>query len=139
MMTVTVHAVQFDMTPGLKKFVLETLYEPLKQIWKKDGTELEIHLKDLRGTKGGLDKECRCILYMPNGPKIVITEITDEMRKSVHLCRKRLMRRARKYLEHKVEGPRRPTKLYSNDLAVKTLVRRAAKSNEIHSGNEHTY
>jgi putative sigma-54 modulation protein len=134
-MQVTIHTQHFDLTPGIRQFAIDNLREPLERIWDKEGTTLEVILRDLRGTKGGLDKECRCILYFPAGPKLVITELTEDMRKSIHQCRKRLLRRTRQYITHKLQGNRYPRKYFAAQLNSGELVDRAHRSEEAH-GNE---
>jgi len=117
-MVVTVHSQHFLMTPSIKQFALENLQQPLEQIWRRGGTELDIHLRDLRGgDKQGLDKECRCVFYTPSGPKLVITEVTEDMRKSIHQVRRRLMRRVRQQVSHRLDENRRHRKHYFADMA----------------------
>lgn len=111
-MVVTIHAQNYDLSPEVKEFAMEHLYEPLIRIWDKQGSQLEINLRDLRGTKGGIGQECRCILYMPQDKKIVITEITNDMRTSIHQARARLLRRARKVLSQRITEERRPKKYF---------------------------
>lgn len=111
-MVVTIHSQHYDLTPEVKQFALENLHDPLTRIWDREGSQLEIYLRDLRGTKGGVDKECRCILYMPQDTKIVITEVAEDMRTAIHQARKRLMRRARKHITQRVTEERRPKKYY---------------------------
>lgn len=106
-MNVNIHGVHFDLTPGLRRFIMENLYEPLLKIWNSEATDLDVYLRDLHGPKGGVDKECRCVLHVPMGPQIVITEITTDMRMSIHQAKKRLVRRARDYYSQKIEAPRR--------------------------------
>jgi hypothetical protein len=121
-MVVTVHSQHYDLTGPVKRFAIENLADPLEQIWRKEGSALEIYLRDLRGTKGGLDMECRVIFYIPNGPKLVITEVTEDMRKSIHQARKRLMRRARAYIGDKIYGARKPRKYFIAKLQNTELV-----------------
>lgn len=138
-MVVTVHSQQFTLTPELKRFALENLHQPLARIWDREGAQLDIMLRDLRGTKGGVDKECRCILYIPNGTKLVITEVTDDMRTSIHQARRRLMRRARQYVGHKLVGDRRPRKYFLaravNDGMIESPAR-VARSQDARGGRE---
>jgi len=119
-MRVQVHAHQYELTPAVKRFVAENLQEPLDAIWQKDGAHLEVFLSDLRGTKGGVDQECRCTFRIPNGRQLVITEVTSDMRTSIHQCRKRLLRRVRAYVGRKVVGPRRPRKYFLARLENET-------------------
>ena len=137
MVLTTVHSQHFNMTPAIKQYALATLQEPLEQIWTKRGAQLDIELRDIRGgDKQGEDKQCRCIFYIPNGPKLVITEVTDDMRKSIHQARKRLMRRVRQYVTQKIEGPRRPQKYYLASVSSKELATKFPTSEEIHGGSE---
>jgi ribosome-associated translation inhibitor RaiA len=107
MTTTTIHSQHFVLTASLRAFVEENLREPLERIWEGRGTSLEIFLRDVRGgDKQGLDKECRCVFSLPRGPPFVITEVTEDMRTSIHQARKRLLRRVRQYIGQKVRGAR---------------------------------
>lgn len=135
-MVVTLNAQHFELTPAIRQFALANLQEPIESFWDKQGAQLEIHLRDLRGTKGGIDKECRCILYVPGGRKVVITEVTEDMRKSIHQARKRLVYRMRQYVGQRIQGPRHPTKYYLADMADKELVGPLARSEDVHGASE---
>lgn len=138
-MVVTIHTQHYDLTPEVKRFALENLHEPLTRIWDREGSQLEIMLRDLRGTKGGVDKECRCILYMPQGRKIVITEVTEDMRTSIHQCRKRLMRRARQFVGQRITSARNPKKYFIAKVINAGRFRdptRIAASEEVRGGRE---
>lgn len=106
-MEVNIHGVHYELTPGIRDYALAHLRDPLKDMWNGRAAALDIYLNDLHGPKGGLDKECRCVLHVPRGPSIVITEVTEDMRTSIHQARKRLLRRMRQYIAQKVEAPRR--------------------------------
>jgi ribosome-associated translation inhibitor RaiA len=138
-MLVKVHSQHFDLTPAIKQFALENLREPLEQIWMKEGASLNIELRDLRGgDKQGIDKECRCLFSIPNGPTLVITEVTEDMRKSIHQVRKRLMRRARQHIELKVQGPRKSRKFQVFEGADKGVAGRWPRSQDLLGGREVT-
>jgi ribosome-associated translation inhibitor RaiA len=137
MVLTTVHAQHFTLTPAIKQFAIENLQEPLEQIWTKRGAQLDIELRDIRGgDKQGEDKQCRCIFYMPNGPKLVITEVTEDMRKSIHQARKRLMRRVRQYVLQKIEGPRHPMKYFVAKVSNQELPDRYLSASELRSRSE---
>jgi len=107
----TIHGQHFELNKSIKHFAQETLYEPLSRIYRKAGAQLDVELRDLRGgMKEGVDKECRAILRIPNGPQFVITEVTDEMRKSIYQAKKRLLRRVRSFAEQRQQGARRPAR-----------------------------
>lgn len=134
-MDFTIHSQHFDVTPPLRRFAAENLHDPLAGIWGRGGAHLEVYLRDLRGAKGGLDQECRCTFTMPNGPKLVITEVTEDMRKSIHQARKRLMRRTRAYLGHKIRG-RRPDKYGIPRDTDPSLLDRLPRSDEVRGARE---
>lgn len=137
-MRATISGHQYALTPAIKRYALENLRDPLEVIWNKEGSLLEIHLSDLRGPKAGLDKECRVILQMAAGPKLVITEVTEDMRASIHNARKRLLRRARKYSNQRMDVSRRHRKHYLADVTPKELVTRMPRSRDVpHSREVH--
>src|SRR4051812_36006310 len=106
-MTVTLHGVHYTLTPGIRRFAMEHLYEPIRRTWDREAASLDVFLADLHGTKRGEDQACRCVLRVPHGPQIVITEQTDDMRTSIHQARKRLANRLRNYRENKLAAPKR--------------------------------
>lgn len=135
-MQATISGHQFDLTPAIKKFVLENLRDTIERIWDKNGSVLEVHLSDLRGPKGGVDQECRAILQMPDGPKLVITEVTTDMRTSIHQVRKRLLRRVRKHLSQRTDLARRPRKQYIAKVVPKDLITRMPKARDVPNAHE---
>ena len=135
-MRATVSGHQYELTPTIKRFALENLRDPLERIWDKDGSQLEIHLNDLRGSKGGVDKECRVVFRMAAGPRLVITEVTNDMRASIHQARKRLMRRARKYVEERQSFSRRHRKHYLADVTPKDLVKEMPRARDVPHARE---
>ena len=112
-MQVSIHAHQVALSPGLSRYLQEQLVEPLQRIWNPESARLEVHLSDLRGgDKAGIDQECRCTLRMPDGPQLVITEVSEEMRRSIHQARRRLLRRVRGWLSRRSLAQRRPRKQF---------------------------
>lgn len=135
-MQTTVSGHQYPLTPSIKRFVLEHVRDPLERIWDKDGSQLEIHLSDLHGPKGGLDRECRVIFRMAAGPKFVITEVTDDMRASIHNAGKRLLRRARKYRSQRTDVARRHRKHFIADMSSKELLTRLPRARSVPHAHE---
>jgi ribosome-associated translation inhibitor RaiA len=126
-MVVTIHAQHLAVTPAIKAFVAEHLQEPIERLWRGQDAELDIFLRDTRGgDKQGLDKECRCVFYMPRGRRFVITEVTEDIRRSIQQSRARLMRRMRQYVERRVNGTRRERKHHFADVANGSLRERSA-------------
>jgi ribosome-associated translation inhibitor RaiA len=139
-MIVTVRSQHYQLTPSLKQFALENLYEPLLRIWRRtdDDARLTIELRELRGgDKQGLDKECRCLFAVPRGPKLVITEVTEDMRTSIHQARKRLLRRVRQQAEEKLTTERHDRKHYLAATADGGLIgSRYARGEDVRGARE---
>lgn len=136
-MILTVHSQHFRLTDSTRQYVADSLLHPLEAVWDKQGTELDVSLRDLRGgDKQGLDKECRCVARLAGGPTFVITEISENMWKSIHLARKRLLRRARQYREHRQDDGRHHRKHFLADVADTKLFRRYPRSEQVHGAQE---
>lgn len=136
-MEFTLHTQHYELTPAIRRFATENLQLPVAKIWPKQGLGLEVYLRDVRGgTKSGLDQECRCTLHIPLGPKLVITELTDDMRTSIHQARRRLLRRLRAYLARKSVNERRPRKQYFARTADTGLYTRPRRSEEVKGARE---
>jgi ribosomal subunit interface protein len=97
-MKVIVRGVHIDLTRGLKRYVFEHLVRPIERFYDSEAAEVDVHLCDTNGPKGGLDKECRVTVFMPRLPAIHITEASEDLYKCIDLARDRLERIAKKHL-----------------------------------------
>lgn len=98
-MKVIMRGVHLSLTEGIKAHVMEHLVAPLERFYNNEAAELDVHLVDNNGPKGGQDKECRVTAFMPGGSPIHVTEVTDDIYKSIDLARDRLERLAKRELE----------------------------------------
>jgi ribosome-associated translation inhibitor RaiA len=139
-MIVTVRSQHYQLTPSLKQYALENLSEPLQRIWHRtsDDARLTIELREVRGgERQGIDKECRCLFAVPHGPQLVITEVTDDMRTSIHQARKRLLRRVRQHAESRFTTERHDRKHFLARTAEGNLIgSRYAKSEDVRGARE---
>jgi len=123
-MQVSIHAQHVALTPALQRYLESELVRPLRRIWDPESARLEVHLRDLRGgDKAGVDQECLCTLRMPDGPQLVITEVTEDMRRSIHEARRRLLRRVRAWVGQRNLSQRRPRKQFFARLENATTPR----------------
>jgi ribosomal subunit interface protein len=111
-MKVLIKGVHLRVWQRLRAYLEDHLVQPLVHFHDDEATELEIHLVDANGEKGGTDKECRVTLRMPGAKTIHVVEATDDIYKSVSLARdrlERLMKRAlakmRQPAAHRVSNP----------------------------------
>lgn len=139
-MIVTVRSQHYQLTPSLKQFALENLYEPLLRVWRRSGDDarLTVELRDLRGgERQGFDKECRCLFTVPRGPRLVITEVTEDMRTSIHQARKRLLRRVRQHAQERRTTGRHDRKHFLAEVADGGLIgSRFARSEDVRGARE---
>jgi putative sigma-54 modulation protein len=98
-MKVNVRGVHLTLTDALKRHVDKHLIEPLERFFDSEAAEIEIHLRDINGPKGGKDKECSVTVRMPRGASIHVSEVSEDIYKSVDLARDRVERSTKRAVE----------------------------------------
>ena len=99
-MKVNLRGVHLTLTEALKQHVEAHLMAPLRRIYDSEAAELEIHLRDSNGPKGGRDKECSVTVRFPNGHhSIHVTEASEDIYKSIDLARDRVVNSAKRVVE----------------------------------------
>lgn len=46
--------------------------------------QVNLYLEDVNGPRGGIDKQCRCVLHLNRGAPIVIRDTDDNLNKLMH-------------------------------------------------------
>jgi ribosomal subunit interface protein len=103
-MKVIVRGVHLRVSDNIRAHLDEHLVRPLERILRDEAVELEVHLADVNGPKGGNDKECRATLRLPGSPGLHVTEASEDLYKSIDFARDRLERAVKRELERKREG-----------------------------------
>ncbi len=98
-MKVNVRGVHLTLTDALKRHVEEHLVGPIERIYDSEAAEIEIHLRDVNGPKGGNDKECSVTVRVPHGASIHVTEVSDDIYKSIDLARDRVANSTKRLVE----------------------------------------
>jgi len=98
-MKVNVRGVHLTLSDAIKRHVDKHLVEPLERFYDSEAAELEIHLRDINGPKGGKDKECSVTLRVPHGASLHVTEVSEDIYKSIDLARDRLEKSAKRLVE----------------------------------------
>ena len=113
-MKVILRGVHLTLTEAIKQHVQTHLVEHIKRFYDSDAAELEIHLRDTNGTKGGRDKECSVTVRLPHGHPIHITEQSEDIYKSIDLARDRVENSAKRLVErsHDKRHESTPTDLH---------------------------
>jgi len=89
-MNVLIHGVHFSLSDNTKAYVNEHLVAPLEHILRDSAGEIEVHLVDTNGPKGGEDKECRVTVRLPGLPSVHVEEASASIFQSIDACRDRL-------------------------------------------------
>lgn len=87
---------------GILAQSLERFSQRLKQVY--------VYIQDINGPRGGVDKQCRCVLHLRRMPPVVIQDQDEDTYALVH----RVANRAAYALSQKTERrTRRPPRLRS--------------------------
>lgn len=98
-MKVNLRGVHLELTDALKQHVQKHLIDPIEHFYDSEAAEIEIHLRDSNGPKGGKDMECSVTVRVPRAASIHVTEVSEDIYKSIDLCRDRVERAAKRTLE----------------------------------------
>lgn len=98
-MKVNLRGVHLELTEALKTHVQKHLVDPIAHFYDSEAAEIEIHLRDTNGPKGGQDMECAVTVRVPHAQSIHVTETSDDMYKSIDLCRDRVEKAAKRMIE----------------------------------------
>jgi putative sigma-54 modulation protein len=98
-MKVNVRGVHLALTDAIKQHVQTHLVEPIEHFYDSEAAELEIHLRDTNGPKGGRDKECSVTIRVPHGQSLHVTEVSEDIYKCIDLARDRVERSAKRLVE----------------------------------------
>ncbi len=98
-MKVNLRGVHLELSDALKRHVQSHLVEPLSRFFDSEAAELEIHLRDTNGTKGGVDKECSVTMRIPRGQSMHVSEVSEDIYKSIDLARDRMEKTLNRQLE----------------------------------------
>lgn len=104
-MKVLVSGVHLELTDRLKAYVEEHLATAITHFYDDEAAELDVHLVDNNGPKGGQDRECRVTAFLPGMATLHINETTDDIYKSIDFARDRLER----IVKREVEKRRQPS------------------------------
>lgn len=102
-----------ELSDALVRFCNKQIVEPLERIYDREGPSLEIELSDDNGPKGGLDKRCRITFMMPNTKSITVSQMSDDIYRSIDLASRRFRRLVNRNKTKTLRRPRYPTKYFA--------------------------
>ncbi len=117
-MKVILKGVHLSLTERMKAYVQEHLVEPIQRFYDDEAAELNIHLVDNNGPKGGTDKECRVTAFIPGSVPLHITEATDDIFQSIDFARDRLENALKREMERKRESGGEKPRQFINALGA---------------------
>lgn len=112
-MHVELKGLGIELSDALVRFCNRQIVEPLQRVYDRQGPRLEIELSDDNGPKGGLDKRCRITFEMPHSKTINVTQMSDDIYRSVDLAAKRFLRLVHRNKTRTLRRPRYPTKYFA--------------------------
>ncbi|MCE9667927.1 ribosome-associated translation inhibitor RaiA [Myxococcus stipitatus] len=91
-MKVLMRGVHLTLTDSLRDYAREHLVRHVERYADDEASEVDISLVDINGPKGGVDKECRVTVRMPNFASIHVTETAETLLQAIDAARDRLER-----------------------------------------------
>ena len=86
-----------------------------------------LYFEDVNGPRGGIDKQCRCVLYLRNLPPVVINDRDESIRALVHRIADRASHTLSRIADRQVKRLRNSRRLSKQRFL---LVADATKQNE---------
>lgn len=84
---------------GILMTALERFSPRLKQVY--------LYMEDMNGPRGGIDKQCRCVLHLRRLPPIVIQDQDENMHALIHRVANRAAYTLSQYVDRKTSRPQR--------------------------------
>jgi putative sigma-54 modulation protein len=103
-MKVLLRGAHLSLTDGVKAYVQKHLVEPMERFYQDEAAELDIHLGDSNGPKGGVDKECRVTVRLPGLPSVHVDEAAETIHQAIDAARDRLEKVLKRQLERRRDG-----------------------------------
>jgi ribosomal subunit interface protein len=102
-MKLILKGVHLTLTERMKAYVQEHLVDAVTRFYDDEAAELNVHLVDSNGPKGGTDKECRVTAFIPGLVPIHIDEATDDIFQSIDFAKDRLVKVLKREQERRRE------------------------------------
>src|SRR5689334_2383553 len=95
-MNVKVKGVHVRLSSGLREYLDKHLVEPLSRLYPDDSATLTVHLVDVNGPKGGLDKEVRVTLHTAGKIRLHVSERGEDLGACICVARDRIQEAAKR-------------------------------------------
>lgn len=95
-----IHRHGFAMEPAVQDHIERRLRLVLGRFGPRIG-RVTVHLADINGPRGGLDKRCRIIARLRGGGRVIVEDTNAELTAAVHGASDRLGQSVRRQLERR--------------------------------------
>ncbi|WP_146453349.1 hypothetical protein [Rubripirellula tenax] len=75
-MMLSTHFGNFKLAPSVKQDVSELMLGAVERFQNRI-RKVQVTVRDVHGPKGGIDKQCRCVVHLKRMPSIVIEDADD--------------------------------------------------------------
>lgn len=97
---IDVQAQDFSLTEAIDSHIKQKL-EPMIHHYGDRIIKISVHLSDVNGPKGGIDKHCHMHIDLQKMPTVVIEDSEENLYAAIDNCSHRAERAVRKTLERK--------------------------------------
>jgi len=77
-----IHAKGFDLTDGIRSHIDKRIHLSLSRM-QEHIISIEVHLADINGPKGGIDKQCKVLIHSKNITSITIRGTKDDLYEAI--------------------------------------------------------
>jgi putative sigma-54 modulation protein len=100
-MNVRIQGVHVRLSDTLKAYVDKHLVQPLARICQNDAASMTVHLVDDNGPKGGIDKEVRVTVRLPEQGTLHVSQRGDDLYAAICIARDRVETATRRALSRR--------------------------------------
>ncbi|MGB7323779.1 MAG: hypothetical protein WBD31_02835 [Rubripirellula sp.] len=75
-MMLSTHFGNFELAPAVKQDVSDLMFGAVERFQNRI-RKVQVTVRDVNGPKGGIDKQCRCVVHLKRMPSIVIEDADD--------------------------------------------------------------
>ncbi|MBI5335062.1 MAG: HPF/RaiA family ribosome-associated protein [Burkholderiales bacterium] len=97
-MRIDIHACRIALSDELRELIQRRASFALSRVASRL-TRLELHLADINGPRGGVDKRCGVLIHLDHGPALFVERTGDELPALIDRCFASASRAVRKRVQ----------------------------------------
>ena len=111
--TVQIHGVGNGVVSQELQQIIRTAVEPLTYRVR----QICIYIQDINGPRGGIDKQCRCVLHLRRQPPVVIRDEGDNLYALIHRVADRVAEALRRRKDRGTSHAKEPLDRIASEIA----------------------